>query len=413
MAIGDWQRDAGSRVCQQRLDDSANGEWREHTGARDETTYAARRASEPLLRETAHNSGVSLGTQPDAMHTALQLSLHLSGSSPFWLHIIGDSTMRFLFAALLTIFNGTNRADKFPVHTLPDSERCSFLKYRGWPPPFDRCARQWRGSAYDASSRSYTVVGAVHDARGPHWRLSFEWWHADERNKPSQRQPLMLSSRSGFVVNRTGNMWAKREAQQRQRSNSSASVIGPAWPVAAPLYPTAVAIGFGLWETAADLELGRDAARVRSMLLDGLVRPLGSVLDAGSTIVVVGNGVCDAEPWAQRFTKRNATARDPTAERARRLIDSTAEAWVRSEQERQERRHERRQQHGASSSSAVDERRPTNWTNYLFLSRSRSMETIPPLSTSPCYVSHSHGILSEAHAWMLLDALSCAERNVP
>ena len=43
-----------------------------------------------------------------------------------WIHIIGDSSMRFQYAAWLSLFNGTQRADGFPLHTLPGGDACSF-----------------------------------------------------------------------------------------------------------------------------------------------------------------------------------------------------------------------------------------------------------------------------------------------
>ena len=52
---------------------------------------------------------------------------------PLWLHVAGDSTMRFFYAGLLSYFNGTERrAPGFPLHWLPSNDSCAFAK-TGWP----------------------------------------------------------------------------------------------------------------------------------------------------------------------------------------------------------------------------------------------------------------------------------------
>ena len=94
-----------------------------------------------------------------------------------WLHVAGDSTMRFFYAGLLSLFNGTaERSPGYPLHWLPSNDSCAFAKV-GWPSQStNRCYQRWRGRCHQGAKN-----GCWLDARGVRagmmWRLTFEWWH--------------------------------------------------------------------------------------------------------------------------------------------------------------------------------------------------------------------------------------------
>ena len=73
-------------------------------------------------------------------------------TTSLWLHVAGDSTMRFFYAGLLSRFNGTaERSRGYPLHWLPSNDSCAFAKV-GWPStPSNRCYDRWRGRCHPGS----------------------------------------------------------------------------------------------------------------------------------------------------------------------------------------------------------------------------------------------------------------------
>ena len=142
----------------------------------------------------------------------------------------------------MSLFNGTADVPPAgePVHTLPDSHKCSFLRVRGWPQsPSDPCTRRWRGPCYDSSYRHFTVVGCSYSASdGETWRLSFEWYHGDRRNKPGQQIPRVASGRS---------LPFRRSNASTNATVNDASMDGMSMNKSA-LAPDVVLLGFDLWE---------------------------------------------------------------------------------------------------------------------------------------------------------------------
>ena len=80
--------------------------------------------------------------------------------------VVGDSTTRFFYSALLDVF-GVRRT--YPLHYLPPTDRCSFARV-GWPSRGE-CAWRWRGPCRDSNS------GCSYDHRWRGVRMVFFWWH--------------------------------------------------------------------------------------------------------------------------------------------------------------------------------------------------------------------------------------------
>ena len=99
-------------------------------------------------------------------------------SCTLWLHVAGDSTMRFFYAGLLSQLNGTTaRAAGYPLHWMPNNDSCSFVR-AGWPSTStNRCYQRWRGRCHQGAKAACFLDARGISADGVAWRLSFEWWH--------------------------------------------------------------------------------------------------------------------------------------------------------------------------------------------------------------------------------------------
>ena len=96
-----------------------------------------------------------------------------------WVHLVGDSTVRFLFAALLAI-HGVKRVRMYqegrlvsastspPVHILPDDHPCSFASWGLHSN--STCTQMWHGACQDENK-----IGCVYDSgNAAGTRISFE-----------------------------------------------------------------------------------------------------------------------------------------------------------------------------------------------------------------------------------------------
>lgn len=81
--------------------------------------------------------------------------------------VVGDSSMRFLYSAILDAFGLHDRP--YPFHWLPDDDPCSFAQV-GWPQS-GPCADKWRGPCRDAAD------GCTYEHTWHGIRLIFTWWH--------------------------------------------------------------------------------------------------------------------------------------------------------------------------------------------------------------------------------------------
>lgn len=107
---------------------------------------------------------------------------HLARRNKTVVLVVGDSTMRFLYAGLLGVLRVPHR---YPHHRLARSDPCAF-EHIGWPRS-GPCVRKWRGPCAEA--------GCVFAKRWHRLRLLFAWW----RNKlplrlPVARADLLLAS---------------------------------------------------------------------------------------------------------------------------------------------------------------------------------------------------------------------------
>ena len=164
-----------------------------------------------------------------------------------WVHILGDSTGRFLYASWLTLLNGSTRAPGFPLHTLPDDDKCSFRRV-GWPTTSrGPCKERWRGPCYDH------VQNCTLDFRAPNgWRVSFAWWHGGFKSFPP---PPLLGS------------------------------------------PDLVLVALGTWEARTENGRGPNPHAMHHKHITasfGIVAQLRAQLQPDSAVVVMGNGLCRA-----------------------------------------------------------------------------------------------------------------------
>ena len=212
---------------------------------------------------------------------------------PLWLHVAGDSTMRFLYAALVHHFNGTCArppcAKGFPLHSLPVGDPCSYAR-AGWSTnEKSSCFQRWRGRCWHPP--------CTLDARGPsgrdshyQWRLTFEWLQVRRVERYNQ-------STSTDNVPITAE---RIRADMTSGSNGSALALFD-WLQAAPTeVPTAVLVGAGVheavngqgvvsrdtYEHKMRVGLNETAGRLAAMpLAHATMRPW---------VVLVGNGACRA-----------------------------------------------------------------------------------------------------------------------
>ena len=268
-----------------------------------------------------------------------------------WLHLVGASAMRFTYASLVGLFNGSALPPLGqPVHTLPDWFQCSFKRLKGWPQGKHPCVRRWRGKCYDVGHSRTTRVGCMNEARNDNWRITFEWFHYDKRATPSQRRPR----------------------------------VGTAAFTASHGTPDAVLVGFELWERARfDEKIARD---VKSDLYQGLLAPIADALPT-TTMIVLGNGMCGAHEgtYWRGFSGGSPPSQREANAAARRLLNETSKAWI-------EERQRQFEQGGTSSIQAPP----------YYFSRAVSMETVPKLTSSPCFAEHPYGHIADLHAALIL-----------
>ena len=314
-----------------------------------------------------------------------------------WVHLIGDSSVRYMYAAWLTLFNGTERAPGYPRHTLPDADRCSFA--RAGRAEFGPCIQRWRGIfATEDDSRL-----SRQRADGDGWTVSYESWHANTSaplgGSPISPEPFVgLEARFGFpgraagrhgppqlVIFGTGVWEAYGGLHVVRRPRRAASASASASASAAPM-----AAG---GRRARRFEYQRDEAAQSAYYHAQLAYCYGNATAAlgrelPPRLIVLGNGACLRQ---QQLAWPHVSGGDWPPEQMEQLVsegNARVEAWVRAAQRRAPKR-------------AV--LRP------LFLGRAASMESVPKLTSSPCFHHHPYGLLSDTHVQMVLNAL-CVER---
>ena len=266
-----------------------------------------------------------------------------------WIHVIGESTHRFFYAALLTHFNGTVRMPGFPLHWLPNEDRCSFLSH-GWSSDSrDPCFQAWRGVCNGnrwKDGRPECVI----DAESSDWRLTFEWYqyyngvrdvnhsfHLPSLARTASAWPSLLVWGTGVgEVVRCGVAYETCVRQSMELASA-------------------------LFAAYANGTSGDEQQSGRS--------------NSASRIVIMDTGGC---LWQQQhYWGRVARYQSPVQER-----------WL----------------HGLNREL---EELANRTSGALFLKRSTSMESAPKLPESPCYQYHPYGAQSEVHVQMLLNAVAC------
>ena len=274
---------------------------------------------------------------------------------PLWLHVVGDSTMRFFYAGLLSYFNGTERrAPGFPLHWLPSNDSCAFAK-TGWPTTHNNCYRRWRGKCDESQAN-----GCFLDARGLDWRVTFSWWHT---NKNATRiQALKLP-------------W---------RNESSGEPISADRPVA-------VLVGLGVWEALWTTKTNTAPSKVYAeRVSSGLtaVARMREELGGGSAVFLFGNGACRFHqrlPFVRRVTGPKADFPGASYEaqvvgRGNALLDAYA-----------------RNQSGGGPVLYVNRSAP--------IAGAAAVAGAPAMIESPCFHSHPYGALTDVSVCLVLRAV--------
>ena len=100
--------------------------------------------------------------------------------------VVGDSTMRFLYSAILDTFD-INRL--YPHHRMPVTDACAFEKI-GWPTS-GACATRWRGPCKDNNH------GCSYLHKWSRLRLIFTWWRNNLPLTLPHRKPDLLLTSTG------------------------------------------------------------------------------------------------------------------------------------------------------------------------------------------------------------------------
>jgi len=151
-----------------------------------------------------------------------------------WIHLVGDSTVRFMYAAWLTLLNGTHRAPGYPYHTLPETDPCSFA--RAGRAEIAPCVARWRGIFAQEEAGLQRQI-----AQGEGWSLSYEAWHHDVSSTTRASQV------SAKISIDKVDPFSRLEARFG-RPGSSAGREG---------LPDLLLISMGVWEAMAGLRLVR------------------------------------------------------------------------------------------------------------------------------------------------------------
>lgn len=298
-----------------------------------------------------------------------------------WLHVAGDSTARFFYAALLTLFDVDV---PYPHHRAAAAHKCSF-GHVGWPSG-DARSYWWKGPC--GGDRVPAGCKYDHTTNGG-WRLTFSWW---KHNLPpaSAVWPLGTSGGSGgsgggggggggsggggdgnggahahvapdLVFLSTGvheTIW-----QQKNVTSYLEKVAHNIDALRTELYASAAA-AIASTQTVAELE---QASPIQQQLPQRGHRN-------SMELVLMLNGLCYG---AQN--ERQGQPFFPT--RAQERMVAAGNRWLRA------------------WANAQVPRVPV-------LDRSVSM-LVPPLDESPCFHHHPYGIMSELHVQIGLQALLC------
>ena len=283
-------------------------------------------------------------------------------TTSLWLHVAGDSTMRFFYAGLLSRFNGTaERSRGYPLHWLPSNDSCAFAKV-GWPStPTNRCYDRWRGRCHPGSKNGCWLDARGVRADGIMWRLTFEWWHHSGKSE-ALSTPLELGA-------------TLQGASQSE--------------------PQAVYVGLGIWEALWNSKTSHAPSKIYAARLDsGLaqISRLRDMLSAQSVLFILGNGGCrDQQPQWRHLVGPKADF--PGAGFERQVVvqgNRILEAFARNK--------------SAARGGGV-----------LYLDRSATMhgaKYMDPMSSleSPCFHFHPYGVLTDVHVSLGLQALDATQR---
>jgi hypothetical protein len=308
-----------------------------------------------------------------------------------WIHLVGDSTMRFFFAAWLAFVAGPAGRAKllahwlrlWPLHWLADRDKCSWTR-AGWPN--DRksiCFKRWRGSCYQAPCLLDWRDGEAAGGKGrPSWRLSFEWLQhrvrgggttnsSNEGGVGALATGLAASGASGAALALESMMSSAHDGSARGQQRA----------------PHVVLFSAGVHESVKGFASSTRSEYIHA--LNGtlsLARRARAQLPKSSWLVLVGNGVCKQHQirhWGQRENAFPPHELEANVALGNKILREEVEAMRRADGGR-----------------------------VLFLDRSSSMQTIEKVSDSPCWQHHPYGILAEVHVQMLINTFFHDDHDV-
>ena len=105
-----------------------------------------------------------------------------------WILVVGDSRVRFIYAALLQLINGSLPYEGWPTHRVPDGDACTphvpahdgIGAQHGWYNP--ACQARWKGPCWDDMRGRNVMNVCTLDYRLPSRgiRLTFQWHSLNE-----------------------------------------------------------------------------------------------------------------------------------------------------------------------------------------------------------------------------------------
>ena len=285
----------------------------------------------------------------------------------WWVHVVGDSVARFVFAAWLSALNGTVRDAQFPRHEMSGVPLCSFAAVTNngtkWSAGRAQCAPVYTGTCASHCEwpRSDRQADTSLVAQGQNWKLSFEDWKAPNWNNTDKQhlagQSLLEKSNIPNVVFLTLGVWEAFTLDAYRKGN-----------LASPYTPSG--------------QHARHEYTVRVNRSLALATPLRDALASrGSLLVVLSTPQCLQQQrtyWRQLFGRSGGWPTAPFEELVN-LGNQLSAGWARSAQ---------------SFGLPV-----------FFLDAAKVIHTAPRMMHSPCFEHHPHGVLSDTIVAIAMTAL--------
>ena len=313
-----------------------------------------------------------------ASHQAAQVALR-----DRWALVVGDSRVRFIYAALLKLVNGSLPSQGWPTHRVPDGDACTphvpahdgLNATHGW---FDRnCVAVWKGPCCGATRGCYNKNVCVLDYRlpGRGIRLTFLWHSLNEGlylRALKARLALLYAhaQRAPDLIVGSSTMWDMQQSSPLTSSNCCCDTL-----------------------TSFARTLCRDHMRAPSNLPGhlqaSLLPPSGSLRASSASH--------PAERRRAPLTVMYGLFNCPSCKLVRRDPNCAHIAVARRVQELTAKTH-------------ACGRNVSRAHGMVYLDVQSMTSTVPSLLSSPCIHNHAFGVLAEAQAAAIVGLLRFSRR---